>query len=303
MEEIQKDNEKKVSLSVILNSQETSNIILSKKSLIKAAKLCLQNAKQFIDDAKLLISQKSYGHAFSLAALAEEEISKALIYYAEAMGLKGDIDKKEIYNHNFKQAIAGMNTLFEIIIFSLFDKMFILEKIKDPNKLRKRRDKIVWGHINKMKNAMKSGTKEYYEMEKNMNHFKSLERHKQRGFYVDIDEKGTILSPKDISYREAKFCIDLAYKRYQKLSHLETKESNKIVNKLTGLLVSKIKLSIYNTDGELLRTVNGGTIEAGKYRIKWDKRDNQGKVIPSGTYPCILSKDNKVIKKDTITLQ
>lgn len=281
------------------NSQETANTTLSRESLIKATKFCLQNAKQFLDDAKLLLSRKSYGHAFSLAALAEEEISKALIYYLERIELHKFNKKKDICNHSFKQEMARINTLGEVALASLFIKMLPLERIKDPKKLLKRRNKIVGEHCHKLGRAMQFGTREYYEMEKKMNHFLQLEKRKQLGFYVDIDEKGEVLSPKDISCREAKFCINLVDKRHQSFSYLESnlgiKKSDKMFNKFMKFLVSNAKLSIYNTTGQLVRTLNGGTREAGIYTIKWDKKDNQGKVVPSGTYTFCVN--NKVVKK------
>ncbi len=49
--------------------------------LEKAALLCLKNARQYIKDADLLYSFKSYGHALALTVLSEVELGKAVIYH------------------------------------------------------------------------------------------------------------------------------------------------------------------------------------------------------------------------------
>lgn len=55
--------------------------ILSEESILeKAASLCLKNAKQYIKDADLLYSFKSYGHALSLTVLSDVELGKTVIY-------------------------------------------------------------------------------------------------------------------------------------------------------------------------------------------------------------------------------
>lgn len=48
----------------------------SGKLLKEAVKLCLDNAEQFIKAGELLINNRSYGHAFALAVLGEEEADK-----------------------------------------------------------------------------------------------------------------------------------------------------------------------------------------------------------------------------------
>jgi hypothetical protein len=53
----------------------------------KASGLCLKNAKQYIQDAKLLFSSNSYGHALALTVLGDIELGKAVIYHLCAKGL------------------------------------------------------------------------------------------------------------------------------------------------------------------------------------------------------------------------
>lgn len=49
--------------------------------LEKAARLCLRNARQYVKDADILYSFKSYGHALALTVLSDVELGKAVIYH------------------------------------------------------------------------------------------------------------------------------------------------------------------------------------------------------------------------------
>ena len=55
--------------------------------LSKASKLCLDNAKQYVTDARLLYSTKSYGHALALTILSDIELGKAVMYHLCSEGL------------------------------------------------------------------------------------------------------------------------------------------------------------------------------------------------------------------------
>jgi len=56
-----------------MNTQETT--------LEKATVLCLKNAKQYIKDAEILHSFKSYKHSLALTVLSDVELGKAVIYH------------------------------------------------------------------------------------------------------------------------------------------------------------------------------------------------------------------------------
>ena len=56
-----------------------------KKSLFREGmKLCLENAEQWMNDAKLLMYNSSYGHSYTLLVFADEEIAKAYICWLVA---------------------------------------------------------------------------------------------------------------------------------------------------------------------------------------------------------------------------
>ena len=51
-----------------------------------------------------------------------------------------------------------------------------------------------------------------------------------------------------------------------------------------------VQLTIYNVNGQKLRTLFSGHRSAGNYQAIWDGQDNAGQVLPSGTYICRLEK-------------
>ena len=55
--------------------------------LSEASKLCLDNAKQYVSDAGLLYSAKSYGHALALTILCDIELGKAVMYHLCSKGM------------------------------------------------------------------------------------------------------------------------------------------------------------------------------------------------------------------------
>ena len=61
--------------------------MLNTNLLSDASKACLNNAKQYVKDAKILYSTKSYGHALALTVLGEIELGKAIIYHVWSKGL------------------------------------------------------------------------------------------------------------------------------------------------------------------------------------------------------------------------
>ncbi len=45
-----------------------------------------------------------------------------------------------------------------------------------------------------------------------------------------------------------------------------------------------VHLSIYNLQGQLVRTLIAGEMAAGQHHLQWDGRDQRGRLVPSGTY-------------------
>jgi N-acetylneuraminic acid mutarotase len=57
------------------------------------------------------------------------------------------------------------------------------------------------------------------------------------------------------------------------------------------------KLAIYNTTGQLVRTLVDGSIEAGAHEIRWDGMDNAGRSVASGVYIYRLQSSDRVAAK------
>jgi hypothetical protein len=49
-------------------------------------------------------------------------------------------------------------------------------------------------------------------------------------------------------------------------------------------VVSEVKLAIYNSNGQLVRTLYSGERAAGRHRVVWDGRDDHGQRVASGVY-------------------
>lgn len=45
-----------------------------------------------------------------------------------------------------------------------------------------------------------------------------------------------------------------------------------------------VRLAVYGLQGERVRTLEDGTVMAGRHSIAWDGRDEHGRVVPAGTY-------------------
>jgi len=83
------------------------------QNMRKASKACYENGNGLLEEANILYERARYARATSLAILAEEEFSKAMILHI--LSIKGRWDK-EIFdglkNHEKKQALsASMNSL------------------------------------------------------------------------------------------------------------------------------------------------------------------------------------------------
>lgn len=228
------------------NLQSVTNHIPSKETLTKASKLCLKNAKQFIDDAKLLISQKSYGHALSLTVLATEEISKAIMYFFQKKDLKSfiKIKKGDIYSHRHKQELYVSMILVEQITVSLKNALNKTKPIKKSTEI------ILNEMIEKVKRAFQHGIKECQIMQTQINFLRQLEKRKQLGFYVDIDTGKNVISPESISYKEAKSYVKSAVETYKNISMFF--EYAKTINgeKMLHRMIHEFKNIIGKSKGE-----------------------------------------------------
>ncbi len=63
------------------------------------------------------------------------------------------------------------------------------------------------------------------------------------------------------------------------------------------------KLEVYNTKGQLVKTLFNATREPGSYAAKWDGKNNNGRTVGTGVYFYRLSTDGKTLTKKMLLLK
>ncbi len=66
---------------------------------------------------------------------------------------------------------------------------------------------------------------------------------------------------------------------------------------------AEIKLWISNSLGQLIRTLGAGKMPVGEHEVIWDGRDNDGFMVPSGTYFYRLESEGEVQTKKLVLVQ
>ena len=173
---------------------------VQEKLLKNAVQSCLGNVEQYLKDARMLIENESYGHAFALTVLGEEELSKAYIYYMCSEGWVPESFIKRVgrraNSHRRKQVIAATLS-FTLEIIQFFKN--IVDSSKEEGDLRKtieianKKLKEAMDYMEKNKDEMKSRMDQFLER------FATLEEDKEKGLYVDvIIKEGAFTSPKSL---------------------------------------------------------------------------------------------------------
>jgi len=171
---------------------------LSLKEVARGFKLCTQNAESLLDAAEELASKGSYGHAFALVILSEEEIAKSLMLATAATLDESDEKSWTKFWLRFRKHKAKQDDLL------LFD-FFACESVTAEDTFKE----------------MKSGI---------------LECLKQLGIYVD-NLDGSFVSPKTLFSKAevrklVKDELNLARNRLKHLKKINEKVDAKILKKL-----------------------------------------------------------------------
>ncbi len=66
--------------------------------------------------------------------------------------------------------------------------------------------------------------------------------------------------------------------------------------------VNDLKLKVYDSEGNLVRTLDLGALPAGQQEIEWDGKDEKGKILPDGNYYFSI-KTSSVEEADLITIK
>jgi AbiV family abortive infection protein len=147
-------------------------------------KALMDNASALVSDANVLLDAQSYGRARSLTVLAQEELGKALWIYAtfEKAWSEGDETPRTV--DDLKQhGRSHTKKYLEAIVFG--DELASF-----------------WGDYSAMRDGKRDGKtwEEAWERQQEQSEVAATEANlsKQRGFYVDRDSSGTVLSPTTI---------------------------------------------------------------------------------------------------------
>jgi AbiV family abortive infection protein len=153
----------------------------------------LENAEQYYKDAELLFSFKSYGHAFALVVLCEEEFGKAVLYHLYSQDLLPE-SFTSCLRQNLYQPLEKRLMAIGYAIGSNIDEL--MECIEESSRfVRTGTKKSPLTNRNlKLKEKMLNDLEE----------FQGLLEKKERGFYVRFNVKERVSSPNSIGKSEVK---------------------------------------------------------------------------------------------------
>ncbi len=178
-----------------------------------ASLACVSNAGSFIQDARVLIRNHSYGHAIALLVLAEEEIGKSVLWEMRAFGMP--IDAKILKSQSAKQ-------LLKVSTFDLWDLFIpdLMEGLKDvlqePDEARQ--SEMMAGFVARFVPLL-LGRLDQIPREKALTIAKrllALDSKKQAGFYVDLRPDGTVGSPSDFTEEEAQRYLEFVEEKHRR---------------------------------------------------------------------------------------
>ena len=170
----------------------------------KASKLCLTNAKQYVKDAKILCSTKSYGHALALTIFSDIELGKAVIYHLCAK----DLISKDVLPDNFLLNFEDRNydkfvsetwwvgLVLASNIDALVPNLFNLSNLSAKINLKGNKREL-------SKNTENQMLKLINEMHPENEKIKDLLTFAREGFFVKVTQK-RVTSPNNINKSLAK---------------------------------------------------------------------------------------------------
>jgi len=211
-----------------------------------AYKGSLENAKQLLRDAKLLIRKGSFGHAIALAISADEEIAKAISCWLVAKRLIPD-DSKVVDNVFSRHDIKHMTQIV------YYGRMQLEEEF--------RRGEL--NLIDILKEGMRL-TERQLQKDIQKLHQVAMEREylRQDALYVNLTNDGKISSPSQFTLNEAK---DVVSGVEQRLAYQE-----RLMTKPTPEELVSIK--------EFIDSLPKEAIEEGEIPIEWFTSGKKQKV-------------------------
>lgn len=157
----------------------------------KAMKMSLENAEQWIKDARLLMENSSFGHADALLRIADEELAKTHICWltSEKMLPIGNKTVKDVFQHH--------RVKIELVMGLIISNLTV--RNNRPQKVELAKEELELSE--------KKPTRANTWFEKSI---KSINKMRQSAMYVDVNEKtNELMSPLRITEEEARKSLDV----------------------------------------------------------------------------------------------
>jgi AbiV family abortive infection protein len=148
---------------------------------------CKWNIEQYIKDIKLLMEKGSYGHAYALSVICQEELEKLWTYYFVSIGAI----TKESYENKFQTPLSDHIYKLKGQLLSRKNRQIAEEVFL---KLKKERDLLSDDEILKLLEKIPRLLLKYYDA-----NFlaENIQFRKEKALYVDVRD-GKVIGPKDI---------------------------------------------------------------------------------------------------------
>jgi AbiV family abortive infection protein len=162
--------------------------------LSKVSKSCFNNAKQYVKDAQLLYSLKSYGHALALTVLCDIELGKAVIYHLCSKGL---ITKEVLpnqflpyYTEKKYEKLASETWWVGLVLASNVDVLVpnLFNLTNYPGKIKDSNSKLTQETKNQISKIIS-------EMQPKNNLIHDFLEFTSQGFFVNFEKKESCSSP------------------------------------------------------------------------------------------------------------
>lgn len=189
---------------------------MAKKFLNLSRQECLENYQTIIDNsdrhfkvAETIADKKEFGIAISHLILGSEELVKALIIYLDGEGLqirKVKGVQKFFYQHTIRHFFSGIFFLLSNVIKPMLQFVNRFKKLLNNTEARTSMTEFETAMLTNDKIKTEKLTKEWGEktakqyadkFELYYEFWMDAETHKQRGFYVDYEDK--LFSPSQIT--------------------------------------------------------------------------------------------------------
>ena len=217
--------------------------------LRKVVKEILKNAEQFVNDAEILFKRKSYGHAFALAVLGEEELVKAIMYSLAVDGIIGIKGKwrRGLRKHKWKQIIASSVAMMYELILMLEEAWDFAEK-KSKGNTQRFKEIFEKKAVEIIQEEKKLAARRRGELFEHIEPFEELQRKREKAMYVDANLKELkINSPRKFKKAKAKRYISHAKERLETVKHEIGKRSSATDREVAR---SFIKMVLDRAEGE-----------------------------------------------------